>query len=142
MPHASPNLVARGNISPCRFVKQDTATDNGALQAGTNERVIGISCEGSDRPPLSDLVTTDYAARDGETFRLHGDGDITTLEAGAPVVAGDELKSDSSGRGVPIATTGTTIQNVGARALEAAAAAGEKIRVQVTPQASSRPALV
>lgn len=140
MPHASPNLVARGNISPCRFVMLDTATDNGATQATANAEVIGISCEGADRPPLADLITTNYAARDGETFRLHGDGDITTLEAGDTVTAGDNLKSDSSGRGVPIATTGTTIQKIGAKALESGTV-GEKIRVQVMPQASQRPAL-
>jgi hypothetical protein len=141
MPQASPNLVARGNIAPCRFVMQDTATDHGALQATANANIIGVSCEGADRPPLSDLIATNYAARDGETFRLHGDGDITTLELGDTVTAGDRLKSDADGKGVPIATTGTTIQKIGARALESGVA-GEKVRVQVLIAGSERPALV
>ncbi len=139
MPNTPPTLMAAGDILPSRFVK--LTADHKAQQAGDNERVIGIAQEGGNRPPLADLVTTIKAAENGQTFRLYGEGEVCLVEAGAAIQPGDRLKSDANGRAVPIATTGTTIQNIGAVALEGATAAGELVRCQVQIY-SERPALV
>ncbi len=139
MPNTPPTLMAAGDILPSRFVK--LTGDHKAQQAGDNDVVIGVAQEGGNRPPLSDLVTTVKAAESGQTFQLYGDGDVCLVEAGAAIQPGDRLKSDANGRAVPIATTGTTIQNIGAIALEAASAAGELVRCQVKIY-SERPALV
>jgi hypothetical protein len=140
MPNTPPNLVAGGNIYPCRFVKLSTSYDMTALQAGANESVIGVSQEGTNYPPLSDLTVSAYAAADGQNMRMYGEGDICMIEAGDVITRGGKLKADSVGRGVPILTTGTTRQNIGAIALQSAAAAGEKILCQVRFEID-RPAL-
>jgi len=131
MPNTPPTLVAGGNIYPQRFVKPSTSADDTGLQCGANEEPIGISQEGSNYPPLSDLSVSGYCASAGQTFRLHGLGDVCEIVAGDVVRRGKKLKSDSVGRGVEIDESGTTLQNYGALALQSAAAAGEKIRVQV-----------
>jgi hypothetical protein len=59
-----------------------------------------------------------------------GLGSMCYVEAGATVTAGQYLKSDSQGRAVPVATSGTTVQNYGAIALQGGSS-GEKIRVLV-----------
>lgn len=140
MPNTPPNLVAGGNIRPCRFVKLSGSYNHTALECDANEAPIGIAQEGSNYPPLSDLSLTVYAATSGQGLRIFGEGDVCLLEAGAEITRGARLKSDADGRGVPIASTGTAIQNIGAVALQSAAAAGEKIQVQVTFY-SERPAL-
>lgn len=142
MPNTPPFLKAGGDIYPCRFVKLSAAADHTGLQAGDNEASIGVSMEGSNYPPLSDLVSTTKAAEDGEYFRLFGDGDQCLLEIGLAVTRGQRLKPDANGRGVPVATTGTTLQNVGAVALASGTASGEKIPVQVLCMRDTRPALV
>lgn len=138
-----PNLVANGNIRPFRFVKQDdsgTPESFMAKEADANEIVIGIAGEGTNYPPLSDIVTTAYHAQAGQPVKLNGQGEICFLEAGGSFAAGARLKSDADGKGVAIATTGTTIQHFGARALEASTGDGQIVRVQVLI-GSERPAL-
>jgi len=134
----SPNYVAAGNISPFRFVKTYTSADNAVVQADANARIVGVAQEAGRSAPIPD-VSTNYAAVSGDPIHVYGLGEQPLLELGGTVAAGDLLKADSSGKGVVIATTGTTIQNVGARALSAGAS-GEKIRVQVIND-SIRPAL-
>lgn len=127
--NVSPQLVAAGNISPSTFVKPYISADNSAAQAGANDPIIGISQVGTRLPPGVDGADA-YAAIAGESFELFGLGDICLLVAGSGgFVRGDRLKADASGNGVPVATSGV-IQNVGAVALESAAA-GEKVRVQI-----------
>lgn len=142
MPTNGPQLVANGNISPCRFVKIDTTAgaDNYGVQAGANDITIGISGQGSDQAPLSDLVSTVYHAQAGELIRLHPNTDVCLLEIGAAVTQGQRLKSDSSGRGVPGATSGATLQQYGAVALESSSNVGAKIRVQVEQYSEVSPA--
>ena len=138
-----PQVVANDNIRPFRFCKPDdsgTPEDFYVKEANANEKIIGIAGEGTNMPPLSDLVTTAYAAQAGQSFRMNGNGEVCLLEIGAAVAAGTYLKSDNEGRGVEIATTGTTLQRYGAMALQHGAAAGEKIRVQVMI-GSERPAI-
>ena len=133
MPNTPPTLVAGGTIRTSRFVKLSSAADNTALEADANEEAIGVSYEGSNYPPLSDLVSTDNAAVEGQEFRVYGPGDVCQIVAGDAVTRGQKLKSDADGRGVPIATSGTTLQRYGGFALESAAAAGERIRFMVLP---------
>lgn len=129
------NAVAQGNIGVSCFVKIDTtaatvAHDNSVLQASTNDPIIGIAYEGSRQVPLSDVTNPNYAAIAGEPFRIYGDDDECQVIAGATITAGQRLKSDSSGNAVPIATTGTTIQECGAIARESVLT-GELCRVLV-----------
>lgn len=139
MPNTPPLLMAKGIIRPCRFVKLDPTNPHGALECDANDIPIGISYDGTNKPPLEGLVTTAYAAEDGQAISIYGEGDICLLECGGDVVTGNRLKSDADGKGVPIATTGTTIQQFGARALENGAA-GTLVRVQILI-GSERPAL-
>lgn len=123
-------LIARGNILPSRFVRLDTASENGCVQAGDNSDVIGIAQAGTNVPEVSGMISAQYAAQSGQQVMVAGLGSVCLLEAGGNVTAGQYLKSDSQGRGVPVATTGTTIQNYGAIALQNGAS-GDKIRVMV-----------
>lgn len=130
-------LVAGGDIRPARFIKLSGAADYTALESDANERVFGISIDAAQDAPIPSADAD--AADDGDQFRYFSIGDECLLELGGTVAAADLLKSDADGKGVVIATTGTTIQNIGARAIEAGVS-GEKIRVQVTIY-SERPAL-
>jgi hypothetical protein len=140
MPNTPPVLISGGDVRPARFVKMDTSEQVQALEANANETVIGISRDETKFAPLSDLTVSANAAEDGDAIPMLGDGEIGILTAGAAVTSGNYLKSDNDGKGVPIATTGTTLQRYGAVALEDAAADGDKIRVQVQI-GSERPAL-
>ena len=127
----SANWVAGGTIRPSRFVKVDGDNDHRVLEADANEAVVGISQTGTNRAPLSDLVSTSYAAIVDEQIKVYGESDFAVIEAGDAIVRGNKLKSDADGKGVPILTTGTTLQQYGAIALASAAAAGELIPVMV-----------
>jgi len=110
----APTLLATGNILPSTFVKIDTSNDNCGLQASTNDKIIGISQEGSDGTP--GVLTSTYAAVSGETFMLYGLGDICLLKATSGWTRGDLIESDSSGQGITALTTGG-LRNIGAVAL-------------------------
>lgn len=133
MPTNGLQIMANGNIAPCRFVKLDTTAgkDQMGVQAGANDQSIGISGTGTNQPPLSDLITTQYHAQAGDPISLHKMGDVTLLEIGAAVTAGDLLKSDVDGKGVPIATSGATLQKIGAKALQTETTVGAKVLVEV-----------
>lgn len=135
----SPNYIANGNIAPSRFVKTDSSVDNRVLQCGTNERPSGISQEGGREAPLP-AVSTMYAGKAGDPLLVYGEGDTCLLELGGDVAAGDYLKSDTDGKGVAVASSGATAQEVGARALTSGAS-GNKIRVQVLLRPKFYPAL-
>lgn len=139
MANTPPNLRAGGTIRPCRFVK--ISGNNIGSEADANERVIGISYQSGKYAPLNDLVTTNpHTDSTEDLIQLYGPGDICLLEYGGTVTANDRLKSDADGKGVAIATSGTTIQHFGAVALEGGSS-GEKRRVFVLI-GSERPALV
>lgn len=120
----SETYVAGGSILPCRFVKPDTSQDHACVVAGTNEDAIGISEEG--------MRTFDgtYAAIAGDPLRVFLPPGECLLELGGTVTAGDDLKSDSVGRGVTAGTTGTARQLVRAKALKSGLVS-EKIPVVV-----------
>lgn len=138
MRSTTPSLVAGGDIYPCRFVKISSAANYKGLQATANDVLIGVSHEGTNYPPLSDQSVSTKHAKSGQPIGMYGEGDECLLEIGDTVVRGNRLKADTNGKGVPILTTGTTIQNVGAIAQESGSS-GERIRVQVRFE-SVRPA--
>lgn len=127
----SPPLTAGGNITTHSFVKLSTSADHTALQAGDNEFVIGVSQVGTEDPPGVTGSGT-YAATAGKHLQIFGLGDsnlLLRLGSGG-CTRGDLLKSDASGNAVAAATTGTTVQNIGAIALESGSE-GELVQVQV-----------
>ncbi len=132
------SFKASANISPSRFVTiSGTKT---VAQAGDNQEILGVAQEGSNKAPLQDMVSTVYAAETGQSLMVYGPGELCLVEAGGTITAGNLLKADSQGRAVAIATTGTTIQNYGAVALEGGAS-GDKILCLVLPLQKVRPAL-
>lgn len=141
MPATPPNWQAGGTIRSSRFIKQ---TDSYiASEADANERIVGVSMEGTRSAPISDDgLSESRAALVGESFAAYGDGEECLLELGDTVDVSAEarLKSDADGKGVPIATTGTTVQNFGGYALEDGVA-GDKVRFRVEIGAL-RPAIV
>lgn len=125
---ASSNYLANGDIRPCRFCKHDG--DFLASEADANDKIFGISQEGTRTAPIPDTSET-LCAKAGEQFRLFQDGEECLLELGDTIVAaGDGIKSDSDGKGVPALLTGTVVQSHGAIALQAGVS-GDKIRVRV-----------
>lgn len=126
-----PQLIAGGTLAPMTFAKVSTAADDTCLQAGANDVIIGITQVGTDNPPGLTGATSN-AATVGESIQLYGLGDICSLTAGSGGwTAGDRLKSDASGNGVTIATSGVS-QNCGAVALETVAAGGiGRVQIQI-----------
>lgn len=131
MATANAQFMAAGNIYPSRFVKIYSA--NKVTQASTNEETEGISQEGTNYPPITDsrITVAGYAAVSGEAIRVYQDGEVCTIEAGGSFSAGGLLKSDSNGKAVAVATSGTTIQYFGAEALDDSTGTGQLVRVKV-----------
>ncbi len=124
----SPSYVAGGDINPFRFVK---VTDEFTVsQAGANDRVVGVAQEGTHLPP-GVRGSDGLAASAGESVTVHGPGETPLIEVGAPVNAGDILKSDANGRAIPVTFAENAVTYYGARALENGAALGVRIRCQV-----------
>ncbi|GAF93373.1 unnamed protein product, partial [marine sediment metagenome] len=94
------NLRATGDVSPFRFVKNDTG-DNSGAQSGDNEESVGVS-QGDNREFDSDLH-----AISGDQIRLQPES-LVRVECGGAVAPGGGVKSDADGKAVAIATTGTT----------------------------------
>lgn len=140
MPNTPANLMAGGTIRTSRFVKFNVSDDFQVLEADANARIFGISQDGTNYPPLDDLSVSANAAIDGQFIQLFGEGDTCLLELGDTAVRGDRLKSKADGTGEPIASSGTTIQQYGAVALQSGVV-GELIRVQAFCERSIRPAL-
>lgn len=149
------SLMANGTINCCRFVKLDptnsatggpnsgTAYGYLAIQCAANtDKPIGISQEASNTIPVGpnndmgvSTVTYQYqevAAAQGQLVRIYGPGEECLLYAGAACNPGNDLVSDSSGMGVPASQANQPVsQWIGARAIEAASAQYDKIRVMV-----------
>jgi len=139
MPLNAPAFIANGTIRPSRFVKIDATKDHAVLEAAAQtDRIIGIAQPGTQDAPGVVGSGTEAAAA-GEQLLVYGEADVCLLEAGAAIVRGDVLKSDAQGRGTPVLFSETANIFFGARALESAAAAGEKIRVVVS-LGTARPA--
>lgn len=120
----NPSFFATGNITPMRFV--EISNPYYVRQCATaNLKTFGVSQMGTRNAPGTD-ADDGYCAKTGEGLQVFGEGEVTLLELGATVSAGNRLATDSSGKGA-VATTG---QNVGAIALDNGVS-GDKIRVYV-----------
>lgn len=119
--------VADGNIRPYRFVKLSTTTEGRVLEADAGNKIYGISQEGTRRPPYSGL-DDGFAAIQGESLRIYGQGAKCFLTLGGDVTAGDRLKSDADGQGV---TASSDTEEYGAIA-ELDGVSGDRIPVFVT----------
>lgn len=137
MAYESHSMVAGGDIRPSRFIKVSTAADYTCLEADANEAIIGISTNAVRDAPIPNADTD--AAEAGDDLHYHPIGSVCDLELGGTVTRADEIKSDADGKGVVRATTGTTLQNFGAIALESGVS-GEFIKVLVV-RGSVYPAL-
>ncbi len=109
------SYIAEAAISPFRIVKLGTADGKVTSAAAATDLLIGIVNEVG--PAINERCDVIHAG-------------IAFVEAGAAVTRGSSITSDASGRG--IATT-TTANRVIGTALEAAAAAGDVIRVLIAP---------
>lgn len=124
------SFQAAESIAPSRFVKQNTSADHRVdVCDAINDKVFGISHESTRTAPIPSASTD--AADAGENLLVYEDGDECLLELGGTVTRGGEIRSDATGKGIAIETTGSEQQRVGARALESGVS-GDKIRVQVT----------
>ena len=131
-------VISGGDIRPARFIKLSTAADHTVLEADANERVFGVSIDAAQDAPIP---SADGDAADaGDFFRYLGPEEEATLELADTVVRGDLLVSDADGKGEPYDDAATTVQWIGAEAMESGAA-GEKIKV-IVKNFPIRPALV
>ncbi len=135
MPSTPANLMANGPIFPSRFIRIDPSADFKGIASEAGLAILGVSQDGTNFPPLSDLITgARVAASIGQYFRYFGEGDVCLVETNESIIAGDQLKAagtgDDTGRA---ATADTDNDQVGAVAIQSASGAGELIRCQVTP---------
>lgn len=127
-------MRANGTIRRARFCKIDASDNNSVLEADANERTIGISQIGGRETPLPSVnADPAEAANSGDNVMVHGINsgrqDISLEIGSGGCTAGDLLKSDADGKGIKSATTGTTVQWIGAIALETASD-GELAKVE------------
>ena len=132
MSNTPQRIIAAGDILPHRFVTPSTSEEHAGTQAIANSEIIGVSGEETKFAPLSDLVTTNNHAEDGDPVNLRGPGEEALVSAGGAFNAGVLLKSDANGQAVAAALTGGTVrQRVGGRSQQAALAANDLIRISV-----------
>ena len=118
-------------ITECRAVKLDTAAGNGYVDppAAGDDGVVGILAVGQTRSIVQQAAGKDMVSVERLIY-----GSVVWWEAGDAISIGDDLETDSSGRGVTIADSATDEWSFRiAIALEAAAAAGVKIAVFMAP---------
>ncbi len=109
--------VAGGAINPYRIVRITNA-DTVEQAAAVLNALIGVN---TDLPIVS-----------GERVEVMMQG-IAWVEAGAAIAVGVPVTSDSSGRGIAAAPAAGANQRIIGFALEAAVAAGDQIRVLLSP---------
>lgn len=126
MPAQSPSYIARGDIPPSVFVKQD-GTDHGIVICVADDEAIGVSHEGTREAPITGV--TPLSAIDGESCQVYTDTWPCEVIAGDTIVAGNKLKPDVNGHAVPV-VAGVADQVYSAIA-RAGAAAGERVKVTV-----------
>ena len=109
--------VAGGAINPYRIVRITNA-DTVEQAAAVLNTLIGVN---TDLPIVS-----------GERVEVMMQG-IAWVEAGAAIAVGVPVTSDSSGRGIAAAPAAGANQRIIGFALDAAVAAGDQIRVLLSP---------
>lgn len=123
MPAQSQNYIARADIPPAKFVKQD-GSDNGVVPCVADDIAVGISYEGSREAPIPSV--TPLQAIDGEPCGVYTETWSCEIVAGAAIVSGEYLKPDANADAVPAAAG----DQYSARA-RSNAAPGERVRVVV-----------
>lgn len=108
-------LVAAADYSASqfRFIDVDT-TGKGATPTAAGGRVVGVR---NNKP------------KSGEAATVVVNG-VSIVEAGAAVAVGADVMTDTTGRAITAATTGSNIAGI---ALEAASAAGQFIAILLSP---------
>lgn len=109
------NYMAESAISPYRIVKFGSTDGKVVPAAAATDLLVG--------------VTNDVGPAINERCDVVHCG-IAFLEAGAAITRGSSITSDASGRGIATTTTGNRV--IG-NALDAAAAAGDIIRILIAP---------
>lgn len=114
------SYIARGDIRPSRFVKRDTATNHGVLEADAGDATVGVAYEGTRTAPLPGV--TALAAISGDPILVYTEGMPCEIVAGGSITPGQYLKPDADGRAVAAVAgdlfgaiadaTGATGQNV------------------------------
>lgn len=110
-------FTAGGAISPSRIVRF-SAADTVVQAAAATESMFGVN--------------SDLSVANGERCEVMTDG-IAWVEAGAAVTIGALITADSVGRGVAAAPAAGVNNRVIGVALDAATAAGDLIRVLLSP---------
>lgn len=108
---------AGGAINPYRIVRITNA-DTVEQAAAVLNTLIGVN--------------TDLSVVSGERVEVMMQG-IAYVEAGAAIAVGVPVTTDSSGRGITAAPAAGANQRIVGFALEAAVAAGDHIRVLLSP---------
>lgn len=116
------NYISTGNLNPSAFVT--TSGPFEVAQSTTSDAPIGVSQSNTK------LFNSSLAAASGDVTGVYTEGQECWLTFGDTVTAGQRLKPDSSGRGIPAGSTDSS----GAVALESGAV-GElhRVRVEVVP---------
>jgi hypothetical protein len=118
-------MIAGGDIRPCRFVKVSTAANHTLLEADAGELPIGIAGQAAKEAPQDGSDTK--AAEANDHVEWFGIGEVALLELGSGgCTAGAVLKSDADGKGVA-ASAGDKFGAISAEA----GSAGELVEVQI-----------
>jgi hypothetical protein len=118
------SFIARGDVGPSLFVKQDVTNDHSIVVAGAGDEAIGVSHEGTREAPVTGI--TPLAAKAGESCMVYTDTFPCEVIAGGTIVRGDKLAPNALGQAV--AAGAGQIYSAIARA---SAAAGEKVKATV-----------
>jgi hypothetical protein len=110
-------FVAGAAINPCRIVRL-SAADTVIQAAAATEAMFGVN--------------TDLTIVSGERVEVMTHG-IAWVEAGAAIALGLPVTADSLGRGVAAAPAAGVNNRIIGFALDAAVAAGDQIRVLLSP---------
>lgn len=124
------SFVANADIYPSRIVK---LVGERKVEQATDSDInppIGVSHEGTNYPPLTNITISNVAASAGQSVTVYVDGDTAMVEAGDAVPAGSYVTADADGKGI---AAGSANSNVVGIALDSAASAGEKIVVLINP---------
>lgn len=122
MPAQAPNYIAKGDISPSRFVKP--SGDHGVAQAGLYDQAVGVSHEGTRSAPIEGV--TPLTAIAGEPVAVYTDTFPCEIVANDTIVAGDPLVPDAQGRAI-VALAGMVFSAIA----KAGASAGERVKAVV-----------
>jgi hypothetical protein len=118
------SYIARGDVRPSRFVKRDTATDFGVLEADLNDTAVGVSYEGTRYAPLPDIVP--LAAKSGEPVLVYTEGMPCEILAAATISPGQYLKPNADGQAI-VAVAGDIYGAIA----DAASVNGQNVKVTV-----------